>query len=112
MLVTFRTEAHAGITMFGDIAKLMLKKMGHNATIPGAILAEDVPAVLKHLTGAIETESDADLNTETQNNDWDDQSVSLQNRAMPLIELLKAASEQHCNVMWEEAGATEPGITI
>ena len=28
MLVTFRTEAHAGITMFGDVAKLMLKKWG------------------------------------------------------------------------------------
>jgi hypothetical protein len=110
MLVTFRTEAHAGITMYGDIAKLMLKKMGHNATIPGAILAEDVPAVLNSLTSEIE--ADTGISTETEKDAWDDQSVSLQSRAMPLIELLKAASEQHCNVMWEEAGATEPGIKI
>lgn len=110
MLVTFRTEAHAGITMFGDMAKLMLKKMGHNATIPGAILAEDIPAALNSLTSEIE--ADTDISTETEKNAWDDQSVSLQSRAMPLIELLKAASEQHCNVMWEEAGVTEPGIKI
>lgn len=111
MLITFRTEAHAGITMFGDIAKLMLKKMGRNATIPGAILAEDVPAALNSLTSAIE--ADTDISTETEKNAWDDdQSVSLQSRAMPLIELLKTASEQQSDVMWEEAGVTEPGIKI
>lgn len=110
MLVTFRTEAHAGITMFGEVAKLMLKKMGHSATIPGAILAEDVPAALNSLTSAIE--ANKDTSTETEKTDWDDQSVSQQSRAMPLIELLKAASEEHCNVMWEEAGVAEPGIKI
>lgn len=110
MLVTFRTEAHAGITMFGDIAQLMLKKMGHSATVPGAILAEDVPAALNSLTTAVK--ADKDLTTETGNNAWDDQSVSQQSRATPLIELLKAAAKQHCNVMWEEARAAEPGIKI
>ena len=108
MLVTFRTEAHAGITMFGDIAGLLLKKMGLSGTIPSAILAEDIPAVLDRLNNAI----NADIDAETGNKAWGDQSVSLQSRALPLIELLKAASEQHCNVMWEEARATEPGITI
>ena len=110
MLVTFRTKAHAGVTMFGDVAKLMLKKMGHSETIPGAILAEDVPAVLNTLTNAIK--ADAGLSTESQKSAWDDQSISPQSRAIPLIELLKAAAEQECNVMWEEAGATEPGISI
>ncbi|WP_321323048.1 DUF1840 domain-containing protein [Thiomicrorhabdus sp.] len=110
MLVTFRTEAHAGITMFGDVAKLMLKKMGHSETIPGAILAEDVPAVLDRLTNAIKV--DAGTSTEINKSAWDDQSVSQQSRAMPLIELLKAAAEQECDVMWDKAGATEPGISI
>jgi len=32
--------------MFGDVALAMLKMMGHTATVPGAILAEDVPAAL------------------------------------------------------------------
>jgi hypothetical protein len=43
MLVTFTTDAYADITMFGDVALAMLKMMGHSATVPGAILAEDVP---------------------------------------------------------------------
>ncbi|WEJ61660.1 DUF1840 domain-containing protein [Thiomicrorhabdus lithotrophica] len=110
MLVTFRTDAHAGITMFGDIAKLMLKKMGLSETIPGAILAEDVPAVLNTLTNAIKIEKESSI--ERQKSAWDDQGISQQSRAMPLIELLKAAAEQECNVMWEEAGITEPGISI
>ena len=44
MLVTFTTDAYADITMFGDVALAMLKMMGHSTTVPGAILAADVPA--------------------------------------------------------------------
>ena len=110
MLVTFKTKAHAGITLFGDVAKLMLKKMGHSETIPGAILAEDVPVALNTLINAIK--ADAGSSIERQKDAWDDSGISQQSRAMPLIELLKAAAEQECNVMWEEAGPTEPGISI
>jgi hypothetical protein len=45
MLVTFSTKAYADITLFGDIALTLLKMMVHSATITGAILAADVPAV-------------------------------------------------------------------
>ena len=44
MLVTFKTEAYASITMFGDVAVALIKLMGHSGTVPGAVLAEDVPA--------------------------------------------------------------------
>ena len=84
--------------------------MGHSETIPGAILAEDVPDMLNRLTNAIK--ADAANSNETNNSAWDDQSISQQSRAMPLIELLKAAAEQECNVMWDEAGVTEPGVSI
>jgi len=43
MLVTFITKAYADITMFGDVAVAMLKMMGHSTTVPGAIVAEEVP---------------------------------------------------------------------
>jgi len=43
MLVTFTTKAYADITMFGDVAVAMLKMMGHSTTVPGAIVAEEVP---------------------------------------------------------------------
>jgi len=50
MLVKFTTNAYADITMFGDIALTMLKMMGHSGTVPGAILAADIPAALSRLT--------------------------------------------------------------
>mgnify|MGYP001813392156 FL=1 len=99
MLVTFSTDAHADITMFGDVALAMLKKMGHSATVPGAILAEDVPAALNQLTAAIEAEKDSQ--PVEQQDDDDEPVVSMVHRAMPLIDLLSAAARDECNVMWK-----------
>ncbi|MEP6606140.1 MAG: DUF1840 domain-containing protein, partial [Nitrosospira sp.] len=56
MLLTFKSDAYADITMFGDVAQQLLKMMGHSGTVPGAILAKDVPTVLDRLTRAIDTE--------------------------------------------------------
>ncbi len=56
MLVTFTTDAYAGITLFGNVALAMLKMMGHSTTVPGAILAADVPAALSRLRAAIDAE--------------------------------------------------------
>jgi hypothetical protein len=40
--------------MFGDVALHMLKLMGHSATVPGALLAEDISAALQRLEAAVE----------------------------------------------------------
>lgn len=98
MLVTFTTEAYADITMFGDVALTLLKMMGHRATVPGAILAADVPEALQKLTLAVEAE---DTSTPVEEDDENAPPVSLSNRALPLIELLTAASKAGTNVMWE-----------
>lgn len=57
MRVTFTTDAYAGITMFGDVALALLKMMGHSKTVPGAILAADVPMALNRLKAAINAEN-------------------------------------------------------
>ena len=98
MLVTFTTDAHADITMFGDVALSMLKMMGHSATVPGAILAADVPAALSKLTAAIDTE---EVTVPVEDLDEDEPVVSMANRALPLIDLLAAAAKTDCNVMWK-----------
>ncbi len=98
MLVTFTTKAYADITMFGDVALAMLKMMGHSATVPGAILAEDVPAALSQLTASIE----ADKSTPpVEDKDADEPVVSIAHRALPLIGLLAAAAKAESNVMWK-----------
>ncbi|MBT8120530.1 MAG: DUF1840 domain-containing protein [Gammaproteobacteria bacterium] len=99
MLVTFSTDAHADITMFGDVALAMLKKMGHSATVPGAILADDIPAALHKLTAAIEAEKDSEPVREPE--DDDEPVVSMAHRALPLIDLLSAAASDECDVMWK-----------
>ena len=98
MLVTFTTDAYADITMFGDVALAMLKMMGHSGTVPSAILAADVPAALSRLTAGIEA-AKAELPVDEE--DEDEPQVSLTNRAMPLINLLTAAAQEGCDVMWK-----------
>ncbi len=101
MLVTFSCPAYASITMFGDVATRLLTLMGHSVTVPGAILADDVPAVLQQLQAALaaqehspEPPADAD--------DTDETPVPMAHRAVPLIELLQAAANAHADVMWKQ----------
>ncbi len=104
MLVTFRTETHANIILFGDIAVQLLKMMGHSGTVPGALLAADVPAALAHLKQALAAEQPvAVVDTEDQAEDEQEKEppVGLAQRAFPLIELLAAAATAHDDVMWK-----------
>ncbi|MGZ4955729.1 MULTISPECIES: DUF1840 domain-containing protein [Methylobacter] len=98
MLVTFTTNAYADITLFGDVALALLKMMGHSATVPGAILAADVPAALSRLTAAIESEK---ASSPVEDKDADEPIVSMANRALPLINLLAAAAKANADVMWQ-----------
>ena len=98
MLVTFTTKAYADITMFGDVALVLLKMMGHSGTAPSAIRAADVPAALSRLEAAINaTKATPPL----EDKNADDAPVSLAHRALPLIELLTAAAKENCDVMWK-----------
>ncbi|MDD2719962.1 MAG: DUF1840 domain-containing protein [Gallionella sp.] len=96
MLVTFKTDFHANILMFGDDARAMLKVIGHSGTIPSAILAEDVPAARDRLVAAVEAQKAV-----TAVQEKDTHAVSFINRARPLIELFDDAVKKSSNVMWE-----------
>ena len=98
MLVTFTTDAYADITMFGDVALAMLKMMGHSATVPGAIRAEDVPAALGRLTAAVNAGASAPPHADK---DADEPAVSTSHRALPLMNLLAAAAKDGRDVMWK-----------
>ena len=104
MLVTFKTEVYANITMFGEVAVTLLKLMGHSGTIPGALLAEDVPAALARLKAAAAEHPETPLDPTTgtgPRDEGDERHVSLGHRALPLIQLLEAAESAKANVMWE-----------
>ena len=106
MLVTFRSQAYANITMFGDIAIKLLTMMGHSGTVPGAILAADVPAALDRLQKALAEDRSATVTVPTADAKQEDEEakeipVSLMQHAFPLLELLKAAAGAQRDVMWE-----------
>ena len=109
MLVTFRTKAYANITMFGDVAKQLLELMGHSGTIPSAIKAEDVPIALARLETAIAQRRAAEVAKVPANaRDRDDydvpRAVSISQRAVPMLELLRAAAAKKADVMWDAGG--------
>ena len=98
MLLTFSSPAYANITMFGDVALQMLKLMGRSATVPGALLAGDIPAALQRLETAVAADKQS---PEPEPSEEGETAVSFSQRALPLIELLKAAAKDKCNVMWD-----------
>lgn len=98
MLVTFTTDSYSNITMFGDIGISMLEMMGHSTTVPGAILAADVPEALRKLTAAVDADKTQPL---VIDEDTDETEVSIANRAIPLIDLLTAAVNEKSDVMWK-----------
>ena len=100
MLVTFTTDAYADITMFGNVGLAMLKMMGHSATVPGAILAADVPAALAQLKAALASDTTA-LPATDIDADADEPVVSMANRGLPLVNLLEAAVKAKADVMWK-----------
>ena len=103
MLVKFSCNVHGDITMFGDDAKHLLKMMGHSGTIPSAIYADDVPAVLERLQKAVAVEQFKPVEDSSSDEDEQDEpSVGIALRAFPLIEMLTAAARDNCNVMWDK----------
>lgn len=98
MLVTFSTSRYSDIMLFGDIAEQLLHFMGHSGTVPGAILADDVPQALQHLQQSLSTTVDTAGGEDGEGNPA---LVSLKNRALPLVKLLESAINNHSDVMWK-----------
>lgn len=99
MLIVFESNAHTDITMFADIAKSLIKMMGHSGTIPSAIAAKDIPDALERLKKGL-AEDSSEETQKPENEDEDEEEVSMSGRAFPLVEMLKAAAEENEPIMW------------
>lgn len=99
MLVTFSCKAYENITMFGEVAKRLLKIMGHSAIIPGALTAKEVPEALSRLQAASRKQVSSAGQHEQKEDD--EEHISLAQRAFPLIAMLEAASKEDCSIMWK-----------
>ena len=103
MLVRFDSKA-GSITMFGDVAVNLLRMMGQSGSIPGAILAADIPPALDRLRQAV---SGVQPPPKARKPDEEgERPVGMQQRAFPLIELLERAAKQGADVVWESETRT------
>ena len=86
MLVKFKSEV-GGFTMFGDVARTLLKMMGHSGTIPSAILPEDIPDAIRTLEKALESAPPPKAESaEASEHEREEEPVTLKQRAYPLLE--------------------------
>lgn len=102
MMVTFQSR-FGRIAMFGDVAVQTIRMLGRTGSVPGALLAEEIPEALANLQAAIDAHER--FHPEKPVDDENDNPVSLRRRALPLIELLRHAAREGSEVMWEQAGA-------
>lgn len=102
MLVRFDSPA-GGFSMFGDIAVTLLKMMGHSGTVPGAILAQDIPPALQRLKAAVAAAPEPQVDQSSADREDSEPPVSLRQRAFPLVELLERAARTGSDVLWDRA---------
>ena len=112
MLVTFKSKAAAEVMMYEEHAKRILDLL-HKDVKRGVITAAEMPHAVATLEADI-AESRAHLASEEvqrdvlahHGNSGDDNEhdhiefVSFATRAYPLLEMLRAAQSEGCDVMW------------
>ena len=99
MFIKFDSEV-GGFTMSGDVAKTLIKMMGHSGSVPSAILPEDIPAAKERLEKALKTATRPPSDAPAGDNE-NEEPVSLSQRAYPLLELLSNAAANNCSVLWD-----------
>jgi hypothetical protein len=108
VIVKFSTR-HGKLTMHGDAAVALLKGMGHTGTVPGAILAVDLPAALASLQRMLEVSGDSTGSAAPPPPDDEEEGrerepvITLRTRAVPLLDMLRTAIDRGSDLMWERA---------
>lgn len=97
MLVTFHSKDHYPITMFGDPALQLIQMMGAQPKVPGAFYADDVPQALWQLQEALAEVVDTSIPSQT----GEEPAVGLKQRAVPLLDMLKAAVKAQHSIHWD-----------
>ncbi len=105
MIVKFSTSI-GQLTMHGDAAIALLKGMGHSGTVPGAILAADLPDALAQLQYMLETSGDttgAPLPPPQSDEEEREREpvITLKTRAVPLLDMIRTAIARNSDLMWE-----------
>lgn len=108
MIVTFKSKASGDLIYFKDAALKLLQLMGRDDKVPSALYADDVGAALTQLRQGLAAIADAEREkAEQAEADMADKPqggkahISLNVRAVPLLEMLEKAQKKHSPVHWE-----------
>lgn len=97
MLVTFHSKDHYPIQMLGQPALELIHLMGITAKVPGAIAADDVPQAYWQLQEALSALAGAVVTVDAEGQP----EVTLVQRAVPLVAMLKAAIKTQHPIYWD-----------
>jgi hypothetical protein len=101
--------------MQGDPAQALLELGGHTGTVPGAVLAADLPTFAQRLRDGLLLAGDrpspavpvtASGPSEPRDPDDDgprERPISLRLRAVPLLDMIDTAIRQQSDLMWDRA---------
>ena len=98
MLIEISGEHTGSVVMFGSVATQLLKMMGQSGNNEGAIREPDVPQALSKLKEALAAVPVADKKPQDEE---DNNEVSINTRAKPLIDLLENSITEGGYVMWK-----------
>ena len=108
MIVTFKSKASGDLIYFKEAALKLLQLMGRDDKVPSALYAEDVPAALMKLQQGLAAIADTErakaeqAHSEAVDSEQSRKAqISLNTRALPLLELLQKAQKKQCPVSWE-----------
>lgn len=97
MPITFKSKHAPDILMLESVALQLIKMMGHSGTVPGSIDAEGITGALAQLEQALSRAA----SPSPVDDDEAEPSISLDKRAGPLTEMLKAAAAADDYIIWD-----------
>ena len=111
MLITFKSKAHQNVLMYQDHAKRILDLLNKDAE-RGVVTAEEAGRAVELLEQEIDESRKHQATDEVEqdvkahhgeNEDGEHEpieTVTFSTRAYPLLEMLRAARDQHADVLW------------
>ena len=111
MLITFKSKAYPDVMMYQEHAKRILDLLNKEPEI-GVITAEEASRAVQLLEHEIEesrkhpSTDDVERDIKAHSVDEDDPeheqvaAVSFSTRAYPMLEMLRAARDQQCDILW------------
>jgi hypothetical protein len=107
-IVIFKSSACADTIYFGDVAKRMMELMGKDPDDKGIVTVEQLPDAIARLKSAIEEDKtmhrqqvlEEERGTEADGKGGSRPSVSLTQRALPLLSMLEESLAEKKPVVW------------